>query len=66
METPTKIRERWQYLRDLLIEQLSRFESGALQLHSDNENVSAGVIVRLKREIRDFDEMIARSEKRED
>jgi len=65
METPVEIRERWRYLRDLLIEQLSRFESGLLQLHSDDVNVSPDVIVRLKREILDFDQMIARSEARD-
>jgi hypothetical protein len=65
METPAEIRERWRYLRDLLIEQLSRFESGLLQLHSSDVNVSPEVIVRLKREILDFDEMIARSEARD-
>jgi len=65
MQTPSEIRERWRYLRDLLIEQLSRFESGLLQLHSDDVNVSPDVIVRLKREILDFDQMIARSEARD-
>jgi len=65
METPVEIRERWRYLRDLLIEQLSRFESGLLQLHSDDVDVSPDVIVRLKREILDFDQMIARSEARD-
>lgn len=65
METPVEIRERWRYLRDLLIAQLSRFESGLLQLHSDDVDVSPDVIVRLKREILDFDQMIARSEARD-
>ena len=65
METQAEIRERWRYLRDLLIEQLDRFESGAMQMHSDNENVSAGAIVMIKRHIKQFDELIARSEARE-
>jgi hypothetical protein len=64
MESPTEIRERWRYLRDLLIEQLGRFETGALQLHSDQVNVSSGAIATLKRHIDDFDELIARSEAR--
>jgi hypothetical protein len=65
METQTEIRERWQYLRDLLINQLARFESGALQMHSSDVNVSAGAIRTLKQHIIDFDELIARSEIRE-
>jgi hypothetical protein len=65
METPLEIRERWRYLRGLLITQLSRFESGDLQMHSGGLNVSDGVIARLKDEIEDFDQMIARSETRE-
>ena len=65
METPAEIRDRWRHLRDLLIQQLERFESGAMQMHSADENVSAGTIVMLKRHVKEFDEMIARSEKRE-
>ncbi len=66
METPAEIRDRWRYLRDLLMTQLERFESGAMQMHSDEENVSAGAIVMLKRHIKEFDELIVRSEKRDD
>ena len=66
METPSEIRERWRYLRDLLIEQLGRFESGAMQMHSDEENVSSGAIVMIKRHIKEFDQLIARSEAREE
>jgi hypothetical protein len=65
MESPAEIRERWRHLRDLLIEQLARFESGAMQMHSDNENVSSGAIIMIKRHIREFDELIARSEARD-
>ncbi|MGH6987355.1 MAG: hypothetical protein ACRED9_11030 [Caulobacteraceae bacterium] len=65
METPAEIRDRWRYLRDLLIEQLDRFESGAMQMHSNDENVSAGAIVMIKRHIKEFDELIARSEARD-
>ena len=61
MESPTQIRERWQYLRDLLVEQLERFESGAMQMHADEKNVSLGAITMIKRHIQDFDELIARS-----
>jgi len=65
METPAEIRTRWRYLRDLLIQQLERFESGAMQMHSNDLNVSDGAIVMLKRHIREFDELISRSEARD-
>jgi hypothetical protein len=65
METPAEIRTRWSYLRDLLIEQLERFESGAYKILSDDVDVSAAAITRLKREILDFDTLIARSESRD-
>lgn len=65
METPEEIRIRWRYLRDLLIDQLGRFESGAMQMHSAGVDVSPDAIIRLKKEIVDFDQMIARSEARE-
>ena len=65
METPTEIRERWMYLRDLLIDQLSRFEGGTLHIHSNEEDVSAAAIGKLKQSILDFDQMISRSEARE-
>ncbi len=64
METEAEIRDRWRYLRDLLIQQLGRFESGALQLHASEVNVSADAIAMIKRHINDFDELIARSESR--
>lgn len=65
METESEIRTRWRYLRDLLIEQLTRFESGALQMHAADVNVSVDAIAKLKRNILDFDELIARSEARD-
>jgi hypothetical protein len=65
MESQSEIRERWRYLRDLLIEQLSRFERGIMQLHANDVNVSAGAIATLKQNIQDFDELIARSEARD-
>ena len=64
METPAEIRERWAYLRDLLIDQLGRFESGALRIHTADVDVSAAAIAKLKKNIRDFDELIARSDAR--
>lgn len=65
METSAEIRHRWRYLRELLIEQLGRFESGALQMHTAGVDVSPEVIERLKKEILEFDGMIARSEARD-
>jgi hypothetical protein len=64
METPAEIRERWAYLRDLLIDQLGRFESGALRIHTADVDVSAAAIEKLKKNIREFDELIARSDAR--
>ena len=66
METPAEIRERWRYLRDLLIDQLERFETGVLKLHAGDKDVSAKAIATLKQNILDFDVMITRSEARED
>jgi hypothetical protein len=65
METPAEIRERWSYLRDLLIAQLERFEDGVMQMHSAGVDVSPGAIVMLKRHIKEFDELIAHSLKRD-
>lgn len=65
METPAEVRHRWSYLRDLLIEQLGRFESGAYKILADNVDVGADAILRLKKEILDFDRLIARSESRD-
>jgi vacuolar-type H+-ATPase subunit E/Vma4 len=65
METQAEIVTRWRYLRQLLIEQLAKFESGELKIHSATENVSAGAIERLKREIEDFDGLIAVSDRRD-
>jgi len=65
METPAEIRHRWRYLRDLLLEQLGRFESGLLRLHANDEDVSADAIAKLKQNILDFDTLIARSEARD-
>ncbi len=65
METPEEIRTRWRYLRDLLIEQLGRFESGGLQIHTGDDNVSEAAIARIKKSIREFDEVIAQSEARD-
>ena len=65
METQAEIVTRWRYLRQLLIEQLAKFESGELKIHSGAENVSENAIERLKREIEDFDGLISVSERRD-
>jgi len=62
METPEEIRVRWRYLRDLLIEQLTSFESGAFQMHEAGVNVSTDAIWVLKQNILDFDRLISQSE----
>ena len=64
METPEEIRVRWRYLRDLLIEQLGRFEGGAMSMHSSGEDTTPSAIAILKNNILDFDHLIARSEAR--
>jgi len=66
METPAEIRERWRYLRDLLIDQLGRFETGVFKLHAGEQDVSAKAIATLRQNINDFDTLISRSEARED
>jgi hypothetical protein len=65
LETQSQITVRWRYLRDLLIEQLGRFESGALRLHANEADVSAAAIKRLKQNILDFDTLISRSDARD-
>jgi hypothetical protein len=65
METQAEIVTRWRYLRQLLIEQLAKFEGGELQIHSGADNVSQAAIARLKREIEDFDGLICVSERRD-
>ncbi len=65
MEPHSEVVQRWRYLRDLLIDQLNRFESGVMKMHSDNVDVSAGAIVKLKQNIIDFDTLIHRSEMRD-
>ena len=65
MESPAEITERWRYLRDLLIEQLGRFERGVLHIHSNEQDVSADAIAKLKQNILDFDTLISRSEARD-
>lgn len=40
MHSAAEIRERWTYLRDLLIEQLKRLEDGLLQVHAGDLSVS--------------------------
>ncbi len=65
METQAEIVTRWRYLRGLLIDQLAKFESGELKIHSGAENVSERAIERLRREIEDFDGLIGVSERRD-
>ena len=66
MEAHSEVVKRWRYLRDLLIDQLERFESGAMKMHSDDVDVSSRVITKLKQNILDFDTLIHRSDVRDD
>jgi hypothetical protein len=65
METPEELRVRWRYLRDLLIEQLGRFESGDLQMREAGVNVSTDAIWVLKQNIQEFDVLISGSAARD-
>ena len=62
METPDQIVQRWRDLREMLIQQLEMFESGALTLRSNNVNVSPVAIADLKRSILEFDALISGGE----
>jgi hypothetical protein len=64
MEAQAKVVERWRYLRTLLIQQLDAFESGGLQMHADDVNVSPAAMVRLRKEIVEFDALIAQDDER--
>lgn len=64
METELEIADRWRHLRQLLHEQLAKFEAGTLQIHSGGDDVSGAAIERLKKGIEDFDGLIRMSEKR--
>ncbi|ATC32948.1 hypothetical protein CA606_11750 [Caulobacter vibrioides] len=58
MQTPAEIQQRWRYLRDLLRNQLARFEGGTLYVRSNAVDVSASAIATLKREVAEFDRLI--------
>ncbi|RAK58053.1 hypothetical protein [Phenylobacterium deserti] len=64
MEDQTDLVTRWRYLRGLLIEQLDALESGALQMHSNEVNISIQAISKLKTNVAEFDALIARSQAR--
>ena len=51
--------QRWRELREMLIAQLEMFESGRLTLKTAGVDVSADAVSALKREIVDFDALIA-------
>ena len=64
MEARAKTVERWRFLRALLIQQLDAFESGVLQMHADDVNVSPAAMGKLRKEILEFDALIANNEER--
>jgi hypothetical protein len=55
---PTVV-ERWRYLREILTQQLDRFEDGSLSLKSGSVDVSGRAIAKLQREILEFDALIS-------
>lgn len=50
---------RWRVLRQMMIEQLEMFQSGALTLRTAGVNVSEEAIADLKRNIHEFDVLIS-------
>lgn len=62
MRNYTQVVQRWRDLRTMLIQQLDMFETGALTLRSNGVNVSADAITDLKRQILEFDALIAADE----
>jgi hypothetical protein len=46
----------------MLIEQLDAFERGAIEMHSNEVNISTAAIAKLKRDIAEFDALIAEDE----
>jgi len=62
MATQAHIVQRWRDLREMLIQQLDMFESGALTLRSNGVNVSEGAMGDLRRSILEFDALIAKDQ----
>lgn len=60
METDAEVAQRWRDLREMLIQQLDMFESGALTLRSNGVNISANAMADLRRSILEFDALIAK------
>jgi hypothetical protein len=60
METQDQIVQRWRDLRDMLIQQLEMFESGALTLRSNGVDISPAAIADLRRSILEFDGLISK------
>ncbi|MFC3069347.1 hypothetical protein [Phenylobacterium soli] len=62
METHAEVVQRWHDLREMMIQQLDMFESGALILRSNGVNTSAEAMADLRRSILEFDALIAKDE----
>ena len=58
-ETHEQLVQRWRDLREMLIRQLSMFETGGLTLRSNDTNVSEAAIADLRRSILEFDALIS-------
>lgn len=59
MESEAEILQRWRNLREMLIQQLAMFQTGALSLHSNDMDVAPVRVDELKRQIFEFDGLIA-------
>lgn len=62
MKADPKLVEQWRYLRGLLLEQLEAFETGALQVHANQANVSEKASEKVRRSIAEFDALLAAEE----
>jgi hypothetical protein len=59
MESQAEVVQRWRDLREMLLGQLAMFENGRLSLHSNDMDVAPLRVDELRREIREFDRLIA-------
>lgn len=61
MQTSAQVQNRRRYLRDLLLDQLARFEGGTLHVRSNTVDVSGLAVATLRREVAEFDRLISTS-----
>ena len=58
-ENRDQVVQRWRDLREMLIQQLDMFETGALSLQSNGVDISPAAIGDLRRSILEFDALIS-------